>query len=441
METQVDIHIDGVHFTYPTTSENVLAELSFSIDKGTFAGITGPNGCGKTTLLKCMTKLLEPDAGVITIMGDPLENLKPRELAQNVGVVPQRWDLAFPFTAAEVVAMGRYPHKRRFERETDQDREIIRQAMALTSTLHLASRPVTQMSGGELQRIVIAQALAQSPRILLLDEPTSNLDINHQVEIFDMIKQLNRVEKLTVISILHDLNLAAQYCDTLIMLKEGRVFAAGDPAQVLTRTNIEQVYGARVRVRMDPVTRRPYIGLCPGVCSEKQHLNVHVIGGGGMAASLLELLTGRGYTISCGVINVWDGDWEVATDLGIPVVTEKPFSPVGPAAHERNLAVLEESDCVIVGGIPFGNGNIRNLEAAEHALELNIPVILCDFPPIDDRDFTNGRAKAIWNRLISCGAVTVDRVDRIWPLLQRMEKGTSSGSKVEQESAYLPSVL
>ncbi len=414
----VDIDIEGLHFQYSTDAEFVLSNLSMKIDKGVFVGIVGPNGCGKTTLLKCIINFLRPNHGDITIQGQAVRKIPQRHLARKIGVVPQNWDLNFAFSAEEIVMMGRFPHQGRLSIPSELDRQIVHDVMELTNISHLAQRNVSQVSGGELQRIIIAQSIAQQPEILLLDEATSNLDINHQAEILDLIKSLNSTQHLSVVSVMHDLNLAAQYCDVIIMLKNGQVFATGPPGDVLSRQNIKDVYDATVRVRKDPLTNRPYIG--PFADSkQKQQLDVklHIIGGGGTSGTLLELLYYRGYTISCGVLNRSDSDWEVARDLDIPCISELAFSPISQQAYEQNIDHIRTVSAVVLTCIPFGHGNLLNLASASQGLKLGLPVILCDFQPITDRDFTDGQASRCYNQLIKDGAIPITSLDKLWETL------------------------
>ena len=199
----------------------MLNGISLAIDRGEIAGIIGPNGSGKTTLLKLLSKVLKQESGSIRLMGRDLASMKHKEIARIVGVVPQGTSIAFSFTVREVVLMGRSPHLGILQMEQEADLKIADNAMGLTDTLELADRNIDELSGGECQRVIIARALAQEPKIMLLDEPTSYLDINHQLEIFDLIKRLNKERDLTVVIVSHDLNMAAEYCDRLILLKDG----------------------------------------------------------------------------------------------------------------------------------------------------------------------------------------------------------------------------
>lgn len=422
-DTSVAVRINQLMFRYASSSGQVLDSFSLDVDGGAFVGIIGPNGCGKTTLLKCITRVLPPEAGLVEVLGTDAAELNRKDMAKRLGVVPQRFEASFSFTGRELVAMGRFPHQRLLARESAADKQKIEEALTVTNTLHLAERPITQLSGGELQRVTIAQALAQEPKVLLLDEATSNLDINHQVEILDLIRELNRTQGLTVISVMHDLNLAAQYCDFLVMMKDGQVYASGAPIRVLTRQAIRDVYGAQVSVRVDPVTKRPQVG--PLSRRGKTHsgqgfpagIRVHVIGGGGMAASLLELLAGHGLSVTCGVINAMDGDWLVANDLDIPVVTEAAFASIQEETHRRHLEMVAQADVIVVANIPFGWGNLKNLRAVLAGQELGKPVVLCDFSSVDTRDFADGQAVQLHQQLVGGGAVVIQEVEELWGVL------------------------
>jgi iron complex transport system ATP-binding protein len=239
----------------------VLRHISFEMNRGEFMGIIGPNGSGKTTLLKMIDGLLDPEEGEIWIDGAPSRHFKRTELARRVAVVPQDTQLIFPFTVEEVVLMGRAPHLGKLRFEGEKDFRIAGHAMKATDTFSLRDRGMNALSGGERQRVLIARALAQEPRIMLLDEPTALLDIRHQVDFFDLMKTLNRDQSLTVIAVTHDINLASDYCDRIILLKSGQIFSMGSPHDVIIESNIKDVYEAKVLVDQNPVTGKPRVTL------------------------------------------------------------------------------------------------------------------------------------------------------------------------------------
>lgn len=247
------------------TQHAVLKDLSLDVQKGEFLAIVGPNGSGKSTLLKAISRTLPVAAGRILLEGRNIARLSARDLACQMAVVAQETAVEFDFTAEEVVMLGRLPHLARFRRETPADYAAVERAMLETNTTHLARRLITELSGGERQRVLVARALAQEPSLLLLDEPTAHLDIGHQVELLDLVRRLNRERGLTVIAVLHDLNLAAQYARRLVMLKDGQCCADGKPSAVVTESTVSQVYGSRVRVMVHPEEGSPHVILLSGV--------------------------------------------------------------------------------------------------------------------------------------------------------------------------------
>ena len=383
---------------------NVVLDASFSIDKGEILGIVGPNGSGKSTLLKTLSKILPPLSGAVFIENKNLVEISYQQLARRMGVVPQETLTTFPYTVEEVVLMGRYPHQGRFESESREDIEIAAEAMRLTDTYHLRERQVMEVSGGEKQRIIIAQALTQKPGILLLDEPTNHLDINYQQVVMNMVRGLAREKDITVIAVIHDLNLASQYCDRLILVKDGRIFSMGSQSEVLTRENLKEVFNADVIVREDPITGVPFISIIPET-GKKYHRDrkVHIIGGGGSGAKFLYLLHSLGFEVSCGVINDRDTDHEVATGLQLPLVIERPYSAISNEAYRENLKMLSDADKVVVSDMPLGHGNLRNLDCLQELTDVSKVLI---FSPgnIKDRDYTDGLALEKISGLIERGA-------------------------------------
>lgn len=230
----------------------VLDRIDLRVEEGSFLGVIGPNGAGKSSLLRVLTGLVRPTYGRVLLEGVALQRYSARERARRVALVSQNPHSGFGFTVEEVVSMGRYAHRGRFEPPGRRDLEAVWEAMRATGVAGLADRPVTQLSGGERQRAFVARALAQEPRALFLDEPTSNLDIRYQLEILALIAGLNREKGLTVVMAIHDLAWAARYCSHILALKEGRQVAHGPAGQVLTEELIERLYGVRGRVRVGP---------------------------------------------------------------------------------------------------------------------------------------------------------------------------------------------
>lgn len=237
-----------------------LDGVSLEIPRGGFAGVVGPNGSGKTTLLRAINALVAPEGGSVLVLGSEVASLTMRQIAASIAVLPQHSAGGFGFAVHDIVAMGRWPHLSVLGRESERDTAAVREAMERTRVWSLRARRVDDLSGGERQRVLLARALAQTPQVLLLDEPTAHLDIRYQLEMMDLIAGLN-AEGLTVVAALHDLNLAAMYCRELILLQEGRVAAVGAPQDVLTPSRLRDVYGADVEVRIHPATGHPVITL------------------------------------------------------------------------------------------------------------------------------------------------------------------------------------
>ena len=251
--------LELVSVTCGYNGRKILDNVSFRVDGGEIVGVIGPNGAGKTTLFRATTKIVKPWHGTILIDGTDSARLSCRRLAQICAAMQQALEIPFPFTVEEFVLMGRFPHLARLQNPGPRDHGIAAQALAATDTLHVSKRPINELSGGERQRVILAQALCQQPRLLLLDEPTAHLDIGHQVDMLNLIRKLSRKNNLAVMAVLHDLNLAGEYCDRLIMLKDGRIHSIGTPAQVLTYQNIEEVYKTLVVVKENPVSHKPHV--------------------------------------------------------------------------------------------------------------------------------------------------------------------------------------
>ena len=226
-----------------------LHEATVSVPQGSLTGLLGPNGCGKTTLLKILSGVLRPQHGRVLLGGEPLASMTRREAARRIAVVPQETHPAFDYSVIEMVLMGRHPHLGTFELEGPADLAIAHDALAATGTDHLADRPYMTLSGGEKQRVVIAGALAQSPHVLLLDEPTASLDLGYQLEVASLLTRLNRERGVTMVLATHDLNLAAAICDHLILMRGGRVLTQGTTRETLTEAAIRQLYDVDAEVR------------------------------------------------------------------------------------------------------------------------------------------------------------------------------------------------
>lgn len=249
--------LNGVYFKY--SEKWVLDDISLHVAKGEIFGIIGPNGSGKSSLLRIMAKLNLPQKGRLYLHGEETVFINRMDFAKRVAFVPQESHFLFPFTVAEIVLMGRTPHMKGRLFESSRDKELAMDAMNLMDIECLSERPVTDISGGEKQRAIIARALVQEPEVLILDEPTASLDIGHQIEIYALFERLNT--RSTIILSSHDLNLASQYCHRLMLLHQGKIYAIGTPQEVITEENIQEVYGCAVIVDKHPVSGRPRVTL------------------------------------------------------------------------------------------------------------------------------------------------------------------------------------
>lgn len=240
-------------------ADPVLHDVSFGLTAGDFVGVIGPNGCGKSTLIRALTAVLPLAAGSVMLDGQDIARLSRRQVARRVAVVPQESGYLFGFTVIEMVMMGRTPHLRRLQRASEADLARTEAALAQMDLMALRDRKVTELSGGERQRAVIARALAQEPALLLLDEPDSHLDIGHQIEIFDLIAALNREHGLTLLCVSHNLNLASAYCRQLMLMQNGRLASIGTPEEIVTPDRIREVYGIQALVQRSPANGAPQI--------------------------------------------------------------------------------------------------------------------------------------------------------------------------------------
>ncbi|MBN1320873.1 MAG: ABC transporter ATP-binding protein [Thermoleophilia bacterium] len=415
----------------------VLGPLDLQISSGSFVGIVGPNGSGKTTLLRTLTGTLRPTAGHILFEGRQLSDYRALELARVVGVVPQQFTLDFSFTVEEMVAMGRYAHTgRRTSAHTDRaaaatgagprtggvgedaGRLCVATALQATGMETLARRYITELSGGERQRALIAQTLAQETPVLLLDEPLNNLDLNHQLEIMQLLCTMNQAGR-TIAVVLHDLNMAAQYCDELLLLERGRVAARGRPQDVLDPRLILEVF--KVRVSVHRQGRRPYLTPLWSEPAQDEpaagRAAVHVVAGGGAASELVEELVLRGYTPTVGIVSVFDTDYATAQRFELEVVSAPPFEPFPADAIQELEDLAAKADVIVVAPVFFGRGNLSPLRTALRLARTGKRVIVVGDPPVEERDLSGGEATALTRDLLAAGAIAVkdarDAVEKI----------------------------
>lgn len=244
------LELDQVCFSY--ASKEVLHGIDLEVPESSFLALIGPNGSGKSTLVKVMGGLLAPDSGQVVLQGRPVRSYPPRELARRLAVIPSEHHFDFPFLVRDVVAMGRFAHLGPLQGLRPLDREAIEEALELTSTRELADRSISELSSGERQLVLIARALAQQPSALILDEPNSHLDINHQIAVFRLLNRLHRDSGKTIVVVLHDLTMVGAFCHTVALMQQGRVLRVGSPREIITEEIIRETYGVQVQVVVGP---------------------------------------------------------------------------------------------------------------------------------------------------------------------------------------------
>ncbi|MFB6125734.1 MAG: ATP-binding cassette domain-containing protein [Halolamina sp.] len=360
----------------------VLDGVTTRVAPGEFVGLVGPNGAGKTTLLRAASGYLTPAAGTVRVGGDDLHALSSRAASRRVATVPQETGVAFEFSVRDVVAMGRTPHLSRFGGADETDRRAVDRALARTATADLADRPVTELSGGERGRVLLARALAQDAPVLLLDEPTASLDVNHQVETLGLVRELADASH-AVVAAVHDLDLAARFCDRLVLLADGGVVADDDPAAVLTADGLGDAFDADAVVGTDPITSSPRVTAFPkrtvgaedGPAVDADSVDdsaladttVHVVAGGGVAGPVLRRLAAAGADLSVGAVPAGDADAATARAVGADVVTVPPLLGVDDATAERVRRRVGAADATVLALAAPGPGQRPNLRAATAA--------------------------------------------------------------------------
>ncbi len=393
-------------------SRDVLKDMTFEVREGEVVALLGPNGSGKSTMLRTIFGLLRPLKGVVMLDGREIERIE--ESARNLGYLPQETPET-NLKVIDIVLLGRTPYMGTLKKPTAKDVEISLRALKEVGLEGFENRPFSELSGGEKQKVMLARVFAQQPRIMLLDEPTSHLDISAQIEIMEIVKR--KVEEgCAAIIAIHDINLASSFSTRILMVKDGKIAYAGEPVEVITEESIRDVFGAEVSVKR--YGKAVYI--VPKLKATAGGRRVHVICGGGSGGDIIHSLVELGYRISAGVLNVLDSDWELISEIG-DVVDEAPFSQISDSAHRENLRMIEESDAVILANITVGWGNFKNLLAAKHAADLGKLIVVHD-TPFEERNFAGKEAAKIYEQLLEKAKAVVkgrEVVDVLHRLLGR----------------------
>ncbi len=416
------IECENISFKYWT--KLVLDDISLQFGKGHLYGILGPNGSGKTTLLKVLCGILKSKYGQVVVDEFNIKKMNISDVAKKIAVVEQSTSIDFDYSVREIVKMGRFTHIGRFSKETSEEKKIVNEILEQFNLSELENRGYNTLSGGEQQKVIIARAIAQQSKILLLDEPTTHLDLNYQIEFMEILRKYIN-DGIIVIIIIHDVNLATQFCDKIVLLKEGRVIAFGNREEIITRKNLKLIYNIDVVVRKNPFSNSIYIipHKIEFPTSMRYDNNfkikkIHVIAGGGAASKILPKL--NDYDVSVGIVNVLDDDYILANELNYRIISEAPFSPITNDSSEELKTILKNVDLIILANIPFGITNLKNLEILN---ESNKKIVLFERNPIEDRDFTEGIATTIYNNLKSKSNVkTTNNLHDLFKFIESMEE-------------------
>ena len=397
------INAENLHAGYGT--QEIVKSVSCAFAPGTFTGIIGPNGSGKTTLLKAFSRVI-PASGILELEGKSVADFTPAELGMALGFVPQDEERPFSYTVMQVVLMARYARTSRFASLTPADFARCHAVLEETGITHLKDRSIRALSGGEWQRVLIARALAQDTQVLLLDEPTSHLDLSHQSDILTLMRNLAGSGS-TIIGVFHDLNLAALFCDRLIMIRNGQVVADDAPAQVLTPVKIREVYGADVITSVHPATGRTFLmplATTTGSIPPDKTRNILVISGGGSGTDLLHFLSRKGFSLTAGILATSDTDYLTVKALEIPCVPTPPFSPIPAHSLEKLRGMVLQADRIILSSHPVGLGNLPVLSVLRESDLTRVIVHLPEGRNFPTYDFAKGAAAAAMTDLCAAGA-------------------------------------
>lgn len=396
-----------------------LQDVDLEVPRGQFVALAGPNGSGKTTLLRAALGFLTPESGAVELFGTEVNRLSVMERARRVAWVPQEENPRDDAPLFDYVLYGRYAHLGWLRGEGPSDRDAATRALQAVGLADRARDGILSVSGGERQRAILARALVQEAPLVLLDEPTTHLDIAHQIDLLTRVRELSRERNVTVVAALHDLNLAARFADRIVVLSRGRRVADGLPTTVLSEELLARVWGVVADLRRDPRTGAPYLLphhlVAPARSGPGTFLGkgpVHVVGGGGSGAPYLRALSEAGYRVTAGALHLLDSDLETAESLGALTAVEVPFAPIGEEVRERLRSLLDAATVVVVAPFPVGPSNLPNLEEVRRCLG-RIPVLLVRRPAGEEWDFTGGRARALEHELRDGGAREVNGVEAV----------------------------
>src|SRR6266516_2326842 len=430
------LEVNGITFGYERLP--LFYDVHLQVRTGEMVGLLGPNGSCKTTLLRLVSGVLHPQHGTIVLEGRNLQDWGRRGVARNIAVVPQELHVPFAFTVEQMVNLGRTPYINLLGSRSSKDDNIVQDAMRAADIIPLARRIFNELSGGERQRVMVAMALAQQPTLLLLDEPTTHLDIKYQIDILELVQRLNRERGMTVIAAMHDLNLAARYFPRLMLFQRAVVADAG-PAEVLEPHLLKRVYGINVQVGI--LRGAEHLSVLPPVSEtmgegheEESQSQVLVMAGGGSGELLMRALADAHIPFIAGALNIGDSDHTLALRLASEVITEQPYAPISAATLGQVHKSLMRVTLLILCPMPVGPGNLALLQEALMAARRGIRVlmlapalagpsneakeqfttntgnVLLEKTGMIQRDYTNGEGLKVIQDLLQAGATVVGSV-------------------------------
>ncbi|PJI09608.1 MULTISPECIES: ABC transporter ATP-binding protein [Clostridium] len=345
----------------------VIENINFSANEGEMICLLGPNGAGKTTILRTISGLLPPVKGDVYINGKNLLNIKKTDLAKTLSVVLTQKTSFDLMTVFEVAALGRYPHTGFFGKLSKDDENKISNTLKDVGAFNLINRYFDELSDGEKQKVMLARALVQEPKIIILDEPTTHLDINHKIELLNTLKKLSIKNKISVILSLHEIDLALKYCDKVMLIKNKKAFAFGEPENILDDSTINKLYNIE--------NANFSKALCSIEVKNQLKNSIYVIGGCGMGTPIYRLLTKCNIGFSTGILHKNDIDYEIAKTMCLNIQSEEPFEKISSAVFEKALKIIDLSDIIIDSGVKIGEINKKNMDLINYALEKNKKVI------------------------------------------------------------------
>lgn len=393
-----------------------VRSVSLGVRAGEVVGLAGPNGSGKSSLIRSIATTVPNASGDVRVRGRSLQGLTPLERAREVAWMPQEEPPGDNVPLEDYVAYGRYAYGSRWHASAAEDRAAVAAVLREVDLDAFASRGVRELSGGERQRARLARALAQDAPVVLLDEPTAHLDVSHQLDVLEHVRDHARRHGRAVLMAIHDLNLAARFADRVVVLSRGHLRTAGPPQEVLSSDLLAEVWGVTAEMRRDPRSGLPYlIPRLPGAervprVPGDRTFRVHVVAGGGSGGTLFRAALDQGWEVSTGVLPLFDSDSELAQELGLLAAVEVPFAPIGPDALVRLDELLERADALVVAAFPVGPSNLANLEHLEGWVRRR-PTLLIDPAEGTPWDYTGGRAEAARRRLLTEGAERTTTVE------------------------------